>query len=374
MKILFITRQFYPCIGGTESATFEMASRLVKRGHQIGILTLNQDLSKSGSALPREEKVKGIQIYRVPFIGPKWKPIPVCNPFYLKMIFKKYDVIHIKDIRFALEHSVLARWIFKKPVVISSYGFIFHQKKNLFFKNFFFKHYLKPLFRFSDFMLASTDSDYVRVQKFYPKDRLLRMDLGVDSEKFSVDSYKPEKGRFLYFGRLDHHKGVDLLFETLSKLTQSFSLDLVYGSAHPDYFEQLKGLEKKFKIETQLNWIGYCDHARLMDYIKKAQFVVLPSRYEGFGLTTLEAMSAGSVPIANHIEAFSNLIDEDMNGYLVNFNDPKESAKKIDQLIGIPFEQWKNLSREARKKAKLFDWETRINDLEGVYGKLRYGI
>ena len=69
MKILFLTRRFYPDIGGVEKHIDKISSELIKRGHEIIVITENPKNYKN------HEKINGIEIYRIPIEsenGKKW--------------------------------------------------------------------------------------------------------------------------------------------------------------------------------------------------------------------------------------------------------------------------------------------------------------
>lgn len=93
MNILFFTKYYYPHIGGVEKHAVEVAERLVKKGHQVTVITLKYD-----SKLPTIEKRGGVTIVRLPYSENKlsiWKKI-----WQHKALIAKADTIHCHDVFF----------------------------------------------------------------------------------------------------------------------------------------------------------------------------------------------------------------------------------------------------------------------------------
>src|SRR5579864_997763 len=99
MKILIVTHYFEPHIGGIEIVAYNQAKELVKRGHEVTIVT---------SKLHREkavEQTEGIRIVRVPAWNLFEKnfdvPYPIFSPLLISTIrreMKKSDIIHAHGI------------------------------------------------------------------------------------------------------------------------------------------------------------------------------------------------------------------------------------------------------------------------------------
>ncbi|MCG2691930.1 glycosyltransferase, partial [Microgenomates group bacterium] len=67
MKILFLARYFYPHIGGVEKQVFELSRRLIKKNHQVTIVTL-----KHNPRLKNQETINRIKIIRIPYLKIKY--------------------------------------------------------------------------------------------------------------------------------------------------------------------------------------------------------------------------------------------------------------------------------------------------------------
>jgi alpha-1,3-mannosyltransferase len=347
----------------------ECAKRLIQQGHEVTVVTLDRDLYKKTHLSPYEEH-QGIRIHRVPFLPGGLKPIPLFNPFWMAKLFAQHDVIHSHDIRFLLETEAFFKLILKKPLVIGTYGFIFHQKQNMAIKKLVFNAYMKPVFRLADRIHAISLQDQDKVKDSFGPETLKLITGGVTYSKYAAVTPRPVPGKLICFGRLDTHKGVDLLFRALAKVQAPFELSLIYGSANPEYFKTLKALAAELELEPKLRWLGFQSDTQLLEQLAEAHFALLPSRYEGFGLTTLEAMAAGAVPIASRIDAFENILTHGKDGFLVDYSDAEATARLIERCLSLDLAEARTLSQSARARAKEFDWDIRVGQLVEMYQSL----
>ncbi len=123
---------------------------------------------------------------------------------------------------------------------------------------------------------------------------------GVDNKKrksnFSFAAGYLKKPYLLYVGNLKPHKNIDRLIDAFLLLPEKYELILV-GRIFP----LLKSSEG-YKTHPRIHFVGEVTEEELSAFYQKAEALVQPSLYEGFGLTPLEAMCFGCPVIASHIE------------------------------------------------------------------------
>lgn len=133
-------------------------------------------------------------------------------------------------------------------------------------------------------------------------------------------------------GRIDNQKGYDMLikcWEIVESKHPDWSLNIYGGRAH--------NLESSL-LKTKMETLHFCGTTNEIEkaYIKSSVFVSC-SRYEGFPLTIIEAMSFGLPVVAfNCSSGISELIADGENGYLVPESDVTFMAERICQLIESP--------------------------------------
>lgn len=132
-------------------------------------------------------------------------------------------------------------------------------------------------------------------------------------------------------GRLDWQKGYDLLLNALSKLDKATPSGekigmVVLGEGMER--GKLEGLIKALAFKNVVVKLpGY--HADAARQAGAFDVFAMPSRYEGFGLTLIEAMAHGLPIVAANIDSLPELLANYANGTTVNFNDPRTAAKHL---------------------------------------------
>jgi glycosyltransferase involved in cell wall biosynthesis len=125
----------------------------------------------------------------------------------------------------------------------------------------------------------------------------------LDPARFKGVAKRPDKApsRYLFaFGRLDKQKGFDLLLEAYAQLANAQSLQLIIAGSGPDQaqYEQYiaeAGLQEKVYLP------GRATPKEVVAYLQHADLVVVPSRWEAFGITVLEALAAGKKVVATDV-------------------------------------------------------------------------
>ena len=137
----------------------------------------------------------------------------------------------------------------------------------------------------------------------------------------------PANGLFVgCFGRIRHQKGNDVFVDAMTRLCAQVpeAHGLVMGRATDDnqgFLSDLKskvtqaGLEHRILFRDEVPIDDLAAHFQAMD------LYVAPQRWEGFGLTPLEAMACGVPVIATKVGAYEDLIVEGKTGHLVEIED-----------------------------------------------------
>jgi len=205
--------------------------------------------------------------------------------------------------------------------------------------------------------------DEVKIRTGVRKDARIIPNL-VDRELFDPekDTGKHEQGKplILFIGRLDRHKGADLLlkayFEITRKLHSSLP-DLVfigrdrwwreYGKSFLDYWqEKIPG-----KYSEKITFLGQIDHDRVAEYIERAMVCVFPSRWEVFGIVCLEAMVLGCPVVVSKGTGLEEVVGKALSEYTVDVSaNAFPLAEKLLQILENP-SHYRNNSHRFKKRA-----------------------
>ena len=124
---------------------------------------------------------------------------------------------------------------------------------------------------------------------------------GVDIKRFNISADMPIEPYIFAFGRLDTHKGFDLLIKAFSSVIKSFpGLSLSIAGTGPAK-ESLNRLATELQVDKYINWLGHLSQDTIAEYCLKASLIVIPSRREPFGISVLEALASGRPVVATNV-------------------------------------------------------------------------
>lgn len=189
---------------------------------------------------------------------------------------------------------------------------------------------------------------------------------GVDTERFrpiKEDGSERKKlvtpERYIFcLSRIDANKGHDYLlnaFSLIVKKTKDIHLVIGGGSPRPvgveiEVTKMIKELIKQHKMERNVHLTGYIPDELLPLYYRCADVFVLPSRFEPFGMTVLEAMSCGATVVASSLGGIKEIIEDGVNGILVDPSNTTELSEAIANLLQDR-QKAKTIGQKARKFA-----------------------
>jgi glycosyltransferase involved in cell wall biosynthesis len=176
---------------------------------------------------------------------------------------------------------------------------------------------------------SSTVSAQAIGQDFGVRPERIRMvSNGVDTEFFQPDpKVCRHDNEILCIGRAsDPNKGIGTLIEALARLPQPLRLRLV-DVDHADHPARIAA--QKLGCADRLQITGRIKAAELVALYQRSSLVVVPSRYEGFGLPAVEAMACGTPVVACAAGALPEVMNLTGGGMLV----PRDNAESLAEAI-----------------------------------------
>lgn len=148
--------------------------------------------------------------------------------------------------------------------------------------------------------------------------------------------------------RLSNEKGVDVLLKAFTDVQKTLSdvhLLIVGDGPEKDYLQKMA---VDLGIAESCKWLGSLPWSEAMGYLRTMDIVAVPSRFEGFGLTAIEAMACGKLVIASRVDGLAEIIQDGKNGFLVSSEDIKSFADCIVALAKDEAKR-KSIGEAARK-------------------------
>ena len=115
-----------------------------------------------------------------------------------------------------------------------------------------------------------------------------------------------------------------------------------------------------------MEFVGEVDANEIPGLFSGSEYFISASEYEGFGVSAIEAMASGCVPVLSDIETFRGFVNGN-NGVIVNFTDAEKAADKIMKLINLNKGDRKKMGLNAQNSVKKYSWGEKIPLYEKVY-------
>lgn len=369
MRIGIFTDTYPPYINGVSTSVKMLEDALVKKGHQVYIVTVNSDNMKY--KYENDE-----HIIRIPGVPIGIYDYRLTGAYPLKAVAKirkwNLDVIHSQT-EFGV--GIFARIIAKQfniPLV-HTYHTMYEDYVHYITKGY-FDHTSKKIVEYlTNFYCDQTATELIVPTKktydlFKNKYKYTRnvhiVPTGIEVEKFysennnkkEVEALRKQYGIskkdfvILFVGRLGFEKSIDFLINAQKKLVDKYNAKLMIVGDGPDgaFF---KDCAKKNKIEDNVIFTGKVPWTEITKYYQLANIFATASTTETQGLTVIEAMAASLPVIAINDESFSNVVIDDLNGYL--FKDEKEYLKAVESLFDSPTKLMR-FSNQARINAESY--------------------
>ena len=155
---------------------------------------------------------------------------------------------------------------------------------------------------------------------------------GVEAASYSIRTNK--RIEIIYAGVLYEHKGVKILPTVIKQLCKDgydFHFTIVGGGQLSDWLKEQFHDEIKTGI---VDMTGVIPHSDVYDLMSKADIFLYPTHLDAFGLVIAEAMMNGAVPVVTLLRGITDrLVDNEVNGFLLNQDDIKAFVKTLSLLI-----------------------------------------
>jgi len=190
----------------------------------------------------------------------------------------------------------------------------------------------------ADAIVAISEDEKKYISRFYQRDSTVipwAMPLAVPPEQKKPAGSIPENF-FLLLAQIKKRKGWDTVLEALAILRQQQIIKkLVFVSPHEDISEA-EDYAEKLGVKEQIVFLTKIPNEEKNWLYAKAEAVLAPSRYEGFGLAVLEAWRTGKPFLGTDIPVYLEFLEHKKNSLVSITGDGPDLAKNIKALAEEP--------------------------------------
>lgn len=377
MKILQVLSFFSPVHGGSAEAPYHLSKELAKRGHEVTIYTSDYKISQEyiNSVTETGVKVCSFKTWLGRF-NPRVTPGIIKSA---KEQVKYFDIVHMHNYRtfqnIAVHHYAKK---YNVPYVLQARGDVPYANIKIRMKKIFDILFGYAILKDASKLIALTEREVEDYKK-----------VGVDDKKIEIvpngidlSGYDnlPKRGEFrlkygirddekiiLYLGRIHKIKGINLLVNAFADLIKELEdVKLVIAGPDDGFLSTLKRQIGDLNVGDKILLTGpLYERDKLKAYVD-ADVYVLPSVYETFPNTVLEAWACGTPVVVTDRCGIADIVSK--VGYVVEY-DKDQLREAIFKVLSD-----EELSRRFGEKGKklvheLFNLSKVVEQIEEVYQK-----
>ena len=362
-KILILNYEFPPLGGGGGRVSISLGKGFLEQGYEVDVITSMYD------GLLRNENVEGINVHRVTIFGRKKKQTASFLSMLTFLISGSLCGIRLcrkNNYAFINTHFVLPTGplgfflskLFRIKNILSLLGGDIYDpsKKSSPHNSFYMRLVVRNLLNQADRVVALSSDIRKNAVRFYKPEKGITV-ITNSYEPFVFESVPrislglQENNRYLIsIGRVVPRKGFDYLIKSLALLDNDVEL-LIIGDGTEK--EALTALSRELGLSERVHLLGEVSEEEKFQYLSNADIYVLSSLHEGLGIVLQEAMQVGLPIVATNYGGQVDLIEDKVNGLLVEPRNEMALAEVIGQLL-VTTELYKEISSNNTEKLKEF--------------------
>lgn len=382
MRIMIVTDQYPPMVGGVPKVTHDLATSFARRGHEVVVVAPSygtRDVHRI------EDKV---HIYR--FSSFEWPTyvelrIPFLPLLPFRRLLKQYDpeVIHVHSPVVMGNIAQILGGGSRKPVIATNHymptnigrSISFDPILGKSFQNIWYS-YLVHFCNRCEYVTAPTET---ALKLLY--EHGLRAPARAISNGIDLSRYRPgppdeaarrrfhlplDRPLILSVNRLSHEKRIDVLIDAAAKLHEQ--AHIVITSTGPAEAE-LRAQVNALNLQKRVTFSGFVSDDDLISLYRLADIFAIPSEADLQSLATMEAMAVGLPIVAANAYALPELVHSEENGFLFSPGNSDEMARYLDNLLGNS-EMRKSMGARSLEIVAQHDITIILDQWETLYQRL----
>lgn len=377
MKLLYVVSSWK---GGEVKVAFDLSREFIRLGHVVAIYTTN--LLMENEDLYRKNINTFITFdVLISFIAKKMKLYITPQLVLALKNIRHFDIIHLHGYR--TFQNIIIHFHCKKygiPYVLQAHGSIPRiGKQGL--KWIYDIVFGYKLLRDAAKVIALTRVEAEQYKSMgVPEEKIAIIPNGIDlseyadlppkgyfKKKFNIPE---EKKIILYLGRIHRTKGIDLLIKAYAHLINKMKIkDTILVIVGPDdgYLKEVKKLTAALGVLKHVLFTGPLYGRDKLEAYVDSEFYVLPSRYETFPMTVLEAYACNKPVVASNVGGLNELVVNGETGLIFEAENHIELADKLIYMLKNPKETLKMGLNGRRIVEEKYSIEKIVDKLEDLY-------
>lgn len=193
-------------------------------------------------------------------------------------------------------------------------------------------------YRLADKIICDCDdTKQVLIQRYdIPAEKIAVIHCAVDAGKFHFENLPKKPNSVLYVGRIAKRKGIDFLIRSMPFVVQTIPDAHLLVGGRGRYLERMKSLVRQLGLERNVTFLGFVPDDQLNTLYNQALCVVVPSIFEGFGITVIEALAAGTRVVGTDVDGIREILKSGDYGRLVPYGNHRALADGIIAELNEP--------------------------------------
>jgi glycosyltransferase involved in cell wall biosynthesis len=378
MKILMISPQFRPIVGGYERAAERLSKALSEKGHEVMVCA-----ERRHAVWARKEELDGVLLHRWWCIyRPGWHILTSLAALFILLLRygRNYNVWHVHQYGMHAALAIMMGKFLHRPVVLKSTSTKEQGLKSVIAKGK-LSVLVAALHRRSDAVVALTRETAAEAESFgIPKERIHVLGNGVDTETYRLRGEIERKqlkrqlglGKapvVIFVGRLTEAKNIEGLMKawqlTVNRLPVAWQL-VVVGDG--PLLSTGMHLAKEFGISDSVQFVG--QQPNVEQWMGAADLYVSTSWREGLSNTLLEAMATGLPVVVTRVSGVPELVEATGAGEVVETGDMEGISEALTALI-CNKEKRDNCRTNGRNAiSRLYSIKNIASKYHSLYGQL----
>jgi phosphatidylinositol alpha 1,6-mannosyltransferase len=346
MRIMIVTDQYPPMVGGVPTATHGLAVDFANRGHQVWVVAPGYG---SRDIRRLEQKVR---VYR--FSSFEWptyegQRIPFLPFLPVRNLLKKSDpdIIHIHSPVVLGNIAQLLAGGLRKPVIATNHYLPINMSSAFTPDSFIGRHFSNVTYSYlvhfcnrCEYVTAPTMTALNLLYEHGLRAPARAISNGVDLQTFTPGEPDPQirqhfnlptdRPLILHVNRLSEEKRVNVLLDAVPRMqTQAHVALAGSGPAEAD----LRAQVERLNIGDRVSFLGFVRDGDLLALRRSSEIFTIPSEADLQSISTMEAMACGLPVVAANAYALPELVHHGKNGFLFQPGNSEEMARQLDQLV-----------------------------------------